>query len=74
MSASILEFINGKVDMIGFIIPSAKTKSMPAITFQPSRLAMAGSRIKKLAKTYELNIDDMATSYKNIQLTFTKEK
>lgn len=73
MSASVLEFVNGKVDMVGFIVPATKTKGEnPLITFRPSKMAMAGSRIKHIAREFELNINDMQSSYDAIQAAFAK--
>jgi hypothetical protein len=73
MSNAILEFINGKVDLVGFIIPAGKKNKNPMITFQPSRMAIAGSRYKHIATTFELSIDEMKSSYDGIQKAFEKQ-
>lgn len=70
LSKGCLEYVNGKVDMVGFIIPSAKTKANPFITFKPSRMAIAGTRFPHMAKDFELNPLNMSESYKAINQAF----
>lgn len=70
LSSGCLEYINGKVDLVGFIVPSSKTKSNPLVTFRPTRLAIAGSRLPYLAKDFELNPKNMRESYLNIVTAF----
>lgn len=74
LSSGCLEFINGKVDLIGFIVPSAKTKANPVITFRPTKLAIAGSRFPHLAKEFELNPLNMNESYKAINQAFINKQ
>lgn len=70
LSTGCLEYINGKVDMVGFIIPSAKTKQNPFITFKPTKMAIAGTRYPHLAKEFELDPLNMAESYNKINQAF----
>jgi hypothetical protein len=74
LSNGCLEYINGKVDLVGFIVPSAKTKSNPLITFRPTKLAIAGSRIPHMAKDFELNPLNMSDSYKAINQAFINKQ
>jgi hypothetical protein len=74
LSSGCLEYINGKVDLVGFIVPSAKTKSNPLITFRPTKLAIAGSRIPQMAKDFELNPHNMSESYKAINSAFINKQ
>lgn len=69
-----LEYINGKVDMIGFIIPSAKTKANPFVTFRPSNVAIAGTRFPHMAKEFELNPLNMSDSYNKINEAFINKQ
>jgi hypothetical protein len=69
-----LEYINGKVDMVGFIVPSAKTKANPVITFRPTKMAIAGTRYPHMAKEFELNPADMPASYKAINTAFINKQ
>jgi hypothetical protein len=73
LSNGCLEYINGKVDLLGFIVPSAKTKANPLITFRPSKLAIAGTRFAHMAKEFELNPLSMNDSYKAINQAFTNK-
>lgn len=67
MSKNCYAFVNGKVDVIGWIIPAIGEAKHPRLTFKPSGLAMAGSRFKHMCeKDFELNINDMKGSYKAI--------
>ena len=65
MSNRNFDFINGKVDAIGYIIPAAnKEKAKPFLSFRPTRTAIAGSRFKELrVKDFEMDFDDMKGSY-----------
>jgi hypothetical protein len=74
LSNGCLEYINGKVDILGFIIPSAKTKANPLITFRPSKLAIAGTRFVHMAKEFELNPNNMGESYKAINDAFINKQ
>lgn len=74
LSSGCLEYINGKVDLVGFIVPSAKTKANPLITFRPTKLAIAGSRIPHVAKDFELNPMNMSESYKAINQAFINKQ
>ncbi len=70
----IIKWLNGKVDMIGFIVPSAKTKSNPVLTFRPNKMAWAGSAFSHMAREFELNPEDMAGSYAAIEKAYQGEK
>jgi hypothetical protein len=74
LSNGCLEYINGKVDLVGFIVPSAKTKSHPVITFRPTKLAIAGTRYSHMAKEFELNPASMGESYKAINTAFINKQ
>lgn len=60
-------YLNGKCDVIGFIMPKTSDKSKPLINFAPSERVQCGSRIKIIAKAYPLDIDNMETTYKAIE-------
>jgi hypothetical protein len=71
MSKNALKFINGKVDVVGFIIPATKKDTKPKITFRPTLQALAGSRYSWIAKEFDLSITDMKSSYATIEAEFT---
>ena len=68
LSGSAFEFINAKVDLIGYITTHNKT---PIITFKPNSRVVAGSRIKNFQNVYTLNPEDMKTSFEEINTAFT---
>lgn len=70
LSTSTKEYLNGKVDCIGFIIPSSKKSPTPRITFKPSTAIMAGTRHAWMAKDFELSSSDMPASYAAIENEF----
>ena len=71
MAKRALEFINGKVDMIGWIIP-ASGENKPKVTFKPSTMCIAGSRFKHMTHDFELDFNDMSKSYNTIATWFQK--
>jgi hypothetical protein len=73
LSGAAYEYINGKVDMIGYITPDVKTKKT-YITFRPTKLAIAGTRFTHMAKEFELNPADMSGSYKAINEAFINKQ
>jgi hypothetical protein len=65
------DFVNGKVDCIGFIIPANDKKDKPALTFRPSMMAVAGSRFDFMTTVdFILDYKDMQGSYNNINQFF----
>jgi len=66
MKKRAFNFINGKVDLIGWIIPASSTKDKPSITFRPSTMAIAGSRFDFMNTEFELDYTDMQGSYQKI--------
>jgi hypothetical protein len=71
LSNNCLDYINGKVDAVGFIIPASKKKPVPQITFRPSTVAIAGTRYSHIAKEFDLSTTDMKSSYEAIEAEFT---
>ena len=65
MSNRNFDFINGKVDAIGYIVPAGSDKKdKPLLSFRPTRTAIAGSRFEKLTeKDFILDFKDMEGSY-----------
>lgn len=70
LSKSALNYINGKVDCVGFIIPASKKDTTPKITFRPTLQALAGTRHPWIAKEFELSKTDMKSSYVAIENEF----
>lgn len=70
MSKKSLDFINGKVDMIGFIIPANTKNDKPVLTFRPSTMAIAGSRFSHMCREFPLSFNDMDGSYQAINNYF----
>ena len=73
LSGSSMEYINGKVDAIGFIAPDSKTKKT-FITFRPTKFAIAGTRFPHIAKEFELNPINPSDSYKAINQSFVNKQ
>lgn len=71
LSGNCLDYVNGKVDAVGFILPASKAKPIPRITFRPSTGAIAGTRYPHIAKEFELSTTDMKSSYAAIEAEFT---
>lgn len=68
MPKKIRDWIHGKVDVCGFIIPAGTKGGIPSITFRASTMAAgAGGRFSFLAdKDFDLDYKDTAKSYKDI--------
>ena len=67
MSSRCFDYVNGKVDLIGWIVPAGTKNDKPYLTFRPSKMAIAGSRFNFLAtKDFELNYMDMQKSYTDV--------
>ncbi len=73
LSKACFEFVNAKVDFIGWIIPSNKTKGLPQITFRNNMTALAGTRCGVMATEFSLDPKDMKGSYKAME-TYFKNK
>lgn len=78
LSSRAFDFINGKVDIIGFIVPANNKREKPTLTFRPSTMAIAGSRFSFMTTDFILDYEDMQGSYNKIndffQKNITKEK
>jgi len=74
MTPRAFDFINGKVDIIGFIVPANDKKEKPTITFRPSTMAIAGSRFDFMTTDFELDYKDMAGSYNKINAFFQENR
>lgn len=73
MRADNYNFLNGKVDLTGWIIPKWGKDDYPALTFAASVMCLAGSRFPWMQKqTFELNPSDMTGSYNNIIKIFNE--
>lgn len=71
MSKGALKFINGKVDIIGWIKPADLEGGKSILTFKPSKTAIAGSRFDSLIKKeFELNHLNISSSYKELAEAF----
>ena len=70
MTSRCFDFINGKVDIIGFIVPANDKRDKPTLTFRPSTMAIAGSRFDFMTTDFILDYKDMAGSYKAIDKYF----
>lgn len=63
------DFINGKVDVVGFMYIAENGKT--AITFTPSKIAIAGSRYEQLrGKEFIVDPKNVKKSYEDIVKTF----
>lgn len=71
LSGNCLDYINGKVDAVGFMLPASKSKPIPRITFRPTTAAIAGTRYNHIAKEFDLSTTDMRSSYAAIEAEFT---
>lgn len=71
LSGNCKDYINGKVDAVGFMVPPSKKSPTPRITFRPSTLAVAGSRYPHMAREFDLSTTDMKSSYVAIESEFT---
>lgn len=74
LSKRALNFINGKVDLIAFILPASKMNENSQLVIEPSIGHIAGSRYKSIIGTYEIDNADMSKTYAAIQTSFNKEK
>lgn len=74
LSTHVMEFINGKVDMIGWIAPSRMGKQKPRLVFKGSDTCIAGSRYKPLAREFTFDPDDPGRVYQEIQTIFEGEE
>jgi len=70
LSTGVMEYINGKVDMIGWISPSRAGKDMPRIIFKGSDTCLAGSRYKSLVREFNYNPANPGEVYLEMQTTF----
>jgi hypothetical protein len=73
LSNGALEYINGKVDMIGYIASDVKS-GKTFITFRPTKIAIAGTRFPHMATEFELDPKDMAKSYAAINTAFINKQ
>lgn len=73
LSKGCLEFVNGKVDCIMWLIPATSKKLHPEVTMKNTTMSIAGSRYKQLARNFPLYVNDPARTYKEIQKVFADE-
>lgn len=73
MSKGCLEFVNGKVDVIMWLVPSSTKKLEPEITMKNTTTSIAGTRYKQLARTFRFNPNDPGETYREIQKVFAGE-
>lgn len=73
LSKGALDFVNGKVDMIGYISPASSKKEKAELLFKPEKGTIAGSRFPQLARTFEINYADASSTMAAIQAAFTGE-
>ena len=67
MQKKTYNFVNGKVDMIGFIIPPSAKADKTLLTFRPSTTCIAGSRFSHMCEVdFQLDYKDMQGSVDNI--------
>ena len=74
LSKGALEFVNAKVDTICYMIPANSKRAMPEITMKPSLMSIAGSRYRQIAKSFPINPNDPAATFKEIAKVFANEK
>lgn len=71
LSKGCLEYINGKVDLVGYVLQATTKKPVPSITFKANALLEVGTRYPHMARDFELSTTDMKTSYQAIETEFT---
>jgi adenosyl cobinamide kinase/adenosyl cobinamide phosphate guanylyltransferase len=69
-----LEFINGKVDCIMWVLPANTKRAMPEITMKNTTMSIAGSRYRQLARSFTLDPNDPSKTFGEIQKVFANEK
>lgn len=74
LSKGCLEFVNGKVDVIMWMVPANSKNAMPFVTMKNTTTSIAGSRYRQIAKSFQINPNDPAATFKEIQKTFANEK
>lgn len=71
ISKKTLEWLNGKVDITGFIVPANSKNDKPYLTFRQSKMALAGTRFSFMTeRDFTLDYKDLDGSYKNINEYF----
>ena len=66
LSQRCMDAINGKVDIIAWIIPANNKNENPVLTMRPGTMAICGSRYSFMCREFVLSFADMAGSYKAI--------
>lgn len=74
LPSHVLEFINGKVDMIGWIAPARMGSGKPRIIFKGTDTCIAGSRYKSLAREFAIDPANPVLAYNEIQQIFEGEE
>lgn len=63
ISTATLEFVNGKVDMIGWLSPARIGKQKPKLIFKGSDTCLAGSRFPDLTREFDFDPADPGKAY-----------
>lgn len=66
LSQRCLDGINGKVDIIAWIVPANNKNENPVLTMKPGNMAVCGSRYSFMCRDFVLSFADMDLSYKAI--------
>jgi hypothetical protein len=70
LSKGALDFVNGKVDMIGYISPASSKKEKAELLFKPEKGTIAGSRFPQLARSFEIDYANPSSTMAAIQTAF----
>lgn len=70
LSKGALDWVNGKVDMIGYISPASTKKEKAELLFKPEKGTIAGSRFPQLAKSFQIDYANPAATMQAIQHAF----
>lgn len=71
LSKGALDWVNGKVDMIGYISPANHKKESAELLFKPEKGTIAGSRFPQLARSFPIDYANPAATMAAIQAAFT---
>lgn len=70
LSKGALDWVNGKVDMIGYISPANSKKEKAQLLFAPEKGTIAGTRFPQLARAFDIDYRNIAATFTEIQNTF----
>lgn len=73
LSKGALDWVNGKVDMIGYISPANSKKQKSELIFCPEKGTIAGSRFPQLARSFSIDYAHPEKTMTEIQSAFQGE-